>query len=80
MERNLENQSLFKSKAYVNGEWQDALNGGTFEVINPATGAAIAKLPEMNGEDVSRASHGAQVAFGSWKKTTGKQRGKILRK
>lgn len=80
MEHKLEDQALLKSKAYVNGEWEDAQNGSAFEVINPATEVVIATLPEMDEKDVARASSCAQVAFKSWKKVTGKERGKILRK
>lgn len=80
MERKLGDSSLLKSKAYVNGEWQDALDGDTFEVINPATEKVIAVLPEMNDKDVSRASLSAQAALKSWRMITGKQRGKMLRK
>ena len=29
---------------YVNGQWRDAASGATFDVVNPATGEAIATL------------------------------------
>ncbi|MBA5770665.1 hypothetical protein, partial [Escherichia coli] len=37
----LKDPSLFRQQAYVNGEWQGATNGETFEVRNPATGGLL---------------------------------------
>ena len=31
----------FESKAYINGKYVDAIDGGKFENINPATGETI---------------------------------------
>src|SRR6478672_11978651 len=43
----LKDPSLLQSKAYLNGEWQDADNKETFEVLNTATGELIAQVPRM---------------------------------
>lgn len=37
----LKDPSLFRQQAYVNGEWQGATNGETFDVRNPATGGLL---------------------------------------
>ncbi len=76
----LQNQSLYITKAYLNGEWVDSMSGETFEVLNPSTGDVIAVIPEMNVEDVAQASKQAAAAFKTWKKTSPKMRGKIIRK
>ena len=43
----LQDQSLYITKAYLNGEWVDSVSGETFEVVNPSTGDVIAIIPEM---------------------------------
>lgn len=32
---------------YINGKWESAEHAETFDVINPATGKAIAKEPRL---------------------------------
>jgi succinate-semialdehyde dehydrogenase / glutarate-semialdehyde dehydrogenase len=76
----LKDKSLFKSQAYVNGKWVDAKSGQTFEVENPATGEIIGTMPEMNKDDTEAAIDAAAAALPSFKKTTGRQRSKMLRK
>ncbi|OXH88787.1 hypothetical protein CA831_16240, partial [Burkholderia multivorans] len=43
----LKDPSLFRQQAYINGEWQGAANGETFEVRNPATGGLVGTVPTM---------------------------------
>ena len=47
----------------IGGESVDAADGGTFDVVNPATGKVIAKVPLGGREDVDRAVAAAQKAF-----------------
>lgn len=76
----LNDKSLLKSQAYVNGKWVGARSGKTFEVQDPATGKTIGSMPEMNKEDIDLAIKAAVDAFPSFKRTTGRQRSKMLRK
>ncbi|ALL69000.1 Succinate-semialdehyde dehydrogenase [NADP+] [Paraburkholderia caribensis MBA4] len=76
----LKDPSLLQSKAYLNGEWQDADNKETFEVLNPATGELIAQVPRMGAQETRRAIEAANKAWPAWKAKTGKQRAEILRK
>ncbi len=50
-------------KMYVGGEWTDASDGNTRQIISPATGDAIAEVPEGTAEDVDRAVRAAKRAF-----------------
>lgn len=43
----LSNPSLLRTKGYINGEWVDASDDAKFPVINPATGAQLAEVPNM---------------------------------
>ncbi|CDH54930.1 succinate-semialdehyde dehydrogenase [Lichtheimia corymbifera JMRC:FSU:9682] len=74
----LKDSSLFRHAAYVNSEW--ITSDKTFSVYDPATGKEIGKLPEMGGEDTTKAIQAASEAFKSWSQTTGKQRHDLLKK
>src|SRR4249919_2449767 len=39
----------------IGGEWTDASDGNTREILSPATGDAIAEVPEGTAADVDRA-------------------------
>ncbi|OXH84697.1 hypothetical protein CA830_30990, partial [Burkholderia multivorans] len=39
----------------IGGEWSDAASGRTIEVVNPADGSTIARVPEADEHDVQRA-------------------------
>jgi len=47
--------TVSQQKNFVGGEWVDAVEGGTMEVINPATGETIAEVPRGTEADVDRA-------------------------
>lgn len=73
--------SLLKDKAYVNGKWITSGDGDhKFDVYNPATGEVVGSVPNLDTGDVKKAIEAADVAFGSWKRTTPKERSDLLRK
>jgi succinate-semialdehyde dehydrogenase/glutarate-semialdehyde dehydrogenase len=76
----LKDQSLLKSQTYVNGEWVDAKSGKTFEVHDPATGKLIGTQPEMDRHDTQAAIDAAAAALPAFRKTTGRERARMLRK
>ncbi|OCK77941.1 succinate-semialdehyde dehydrogenase-like protein [Lepidopterella palustris CBS 459.81] len=76
----LNDKSLLKPHAYVNGEWIGAKSGKTFEVKDPSTGKVIAKVPDMDKSDIEAAIAAAAAALTSFRKTTGRERSKMLRK
>jgi 1-pyrroline dehydrogenase len=65
---------------YVGGEWVGAAEGGTMEVLNPATGEAIASVPQGTQADVDRAVEAAKRAFPDWLETTPQERSGLLLK
>lgn len=67
-------------KNYINGAWLDALNGGTWSVINPATEQTITTVPFGGVADVQVAIDAAVAAFPVWKNTNAWQRADILKK
>ncbi len=66
-------------KNFVGGEWVDA-DGGTMEVVNPATGETIAEVPRASAADVDRAVEAAQKALPEWLETTPGERSALLLK
>src|SRR2546429_8132643 len=67
-------------KNLVGGKWVDSLDGGTMEVLNPATGETIAEVPRSSAEDVDRAVQAAKKALPEWLQTTPGERSEMLLK
>jgi 1-pyrroline dehydrogenase len=67
-------------KQFIGGDFVDAADGRTAEVINPANDATIANVPASSAEDVDRAVNAAEAAFESWKQTTPQDRSLLLLK
>src|SRR5438034_404750 len=72
--------TVSQRKNFVGGEWVDAAEGGTMEVINPATGETIAEVPSGTQADVDRAVEAAKKALPEWLETTPGERGEALLK
>lgn len=64
---------------YVAGEWVPASDGATFELVNPADGSIICRIPSASDEDISRALHAAETGFERWRDTPVKERSRALR-
>jgi aminobutyraldehyde dehydrogenase len=65
---------------FVGGEWVDATEGATAEIINPATGETIAEVPDGTQADVDRAVEAAKRALPEWLETTPQERSELLLK
>ena len=65
---------------FIAGEFVDAADGATEEVLNPATADAIAEAPVSGEEDVARAVAAAKEAFDGWAATTPGERALALLK
>ena len=65
---------------FIGGEWVDALSGETFETVDPATGAAWARVPEAGEADVDAAVRAARAALDdpAWADLTPGGRGRLL--
>lgn len=63
----------------IDGEWVDAQEGETFEVINPATSEVIAHVPKGGLKDAQKALEAADRAFKEWSILPPIKRGIILR-
>ncbi|MEU6175682.1 gamma-aminobutyraldehyde dehydrogenase [Streptantibioticus parmotrematis] len=65
---------------YIDGEFRDAADGRTTDVVNPATGEAYATAPLSAAADVDAAMAAAAAAFPAWRDTTPAERQKALLK
>ena len=65
---------------FVGGKWVDAAEGGTAEIINPATGDTIAEVPDGTQADVDRAVEAAKAALPEWLETTPGERAEMMLK
>ncbi|MBW3593343.1 MAG: aldehyde dehydrogenase family protein, partial [Actinobacteria bacterium] len=65
---------------FVGGEWLDAVEGETMEVLNPATGETIVEVPRGTQADVDRAVDAAKRALPEWRETTPQDRSELLLK
>ena len=65
---------------FIGGEFVDAADGRTADVINPANDEVIANVPASSQEDVNRAVDAAAKAFETWKKTTPQDRSLLMLK
>jgi 1-pyrroline dehydrogenase len=72
--------AVSQHKNFVGGEWVDAAEGGTAEIINPATGETIAEVPQGSEADVDRAVEAAKAALPEWLETTPQERSEMLLK
>jgi len=67
-------------KQYINGEWVDASNGKTWDVVNPATEGVLVTVPFGNDADCRAAIDAAKEGFKVWSKTNAFDRAVILKK
>jgi betaine-aldehyde dehydrogenase len=65
---------LRRMRNYIDGEFRDAADGRTTEVVNPATGEAYATAPLSGQADVDAAMAAATAAFPAWRDTTPAER------
>src|SRR5919198_1728447 len=67
-------------KNFVGGEWVESLDGGTMEVLNPATGETVAEVPRSTEKDVDRAVEAAKKTLPEWLESTPGERAELLLK
>ena len=72
--------TVSQHKNFVGGKWVDAVEGGTMEVLNPATGETIAEVPRGTPADDERAVEAAKQALPEWLETTPQERSEALLK
>lgn len=66
---------------YIDGEFREASDGGTFQAYNPATGESIAEIARATVEDTQAAIDAARTAFdsGVWSGLSREERSRIIK-
>jgi acyl-CoA reductase-like NAD-dependent aldehyde dehydrogenase len=65
--------------AFIGGAYVDAGEAETFAVMEPATGREIARVVNGGADLVDRAVAQARRAYGPWRDTSPRERGRLLR-
>lgn len=68
------------TQLFINGEWQDAQDGKTLAIFNPATGKEIGRVAHASTADLDRALASAQKGFETWRDLPAIERNKIMRR
>ena len=76
----LKDMSLLRQQAFIDGAWVDALDGATHAVVNPSTGAEIARVPDMGADETEQAIDAAARALPAWRARSAKDRAGLLRR
>ena len=76
----LDRSDLLLSQAYIDGEWTGAVSGAVVEVFDPASGSAIASVPDMGAEETKRAVEAANAALPAWRALLAKERAALIYK
>jgi succinate-semialdehyde dehydrogenase/glutarate-semialdehyde dehydrogenase len=75
----LNDPSLLRQQACINGEWCDADSGATIAVHNPATGELLGSVPDMGATETRRAIEAGNAAWKGWRSKLAKERAALLR-
>jgi succinate-semialdehyde dehydrogenase len=70
---------VYRYQQYIGGEWRDASNGGTWDVLNPATEDVVRTVPFGTDVDCRNAIDAAAAALSGWATRTAYERGAILK-
>ena len=65
---------------YINGKWQDAVNGELKNVYSPTNEDLIAKIQDGDEADAIKALKAAESAHGEWSLLPARKRAEILRR
>jgi succinate-semialdehyde dehydrogenase/glutarate-semialdehyde dehydrogenase len=76
----LEDPSLLRDKAYIDGQWTAADNGKKFAVRNPADGSEVGNVPDLGVAETRRAIDAASRAYPGWRAKTAKERAAVMRR
>ena len=76
----LNDPTLFRQQALINGRWRDASSKETLVVTNPANGQQLGSVPKMGAAETREAIDAAAGALPAWRALTAKERSAILRR
>ena len=69
---------LVENAHLIGGEWVPAASGETIDVLDPATGDLLARVPRGTATDIDAAVRAAEAAFPAWRDTSASARGALV--
>ena len=66
------------TRLFIDGQWSDAADGRTLDVLNPASGAVIGTVAHASTADLDRALDAADRGFRDWRDRTAAERASIM--
>lgn len=69
----------FHTQAYIGGQWLDAMDHSTFDVVNPANDRVIAAVANCGSKETEQAITAAHGALALWSATPAKERARLMR-
>ena len=69
----------FHTQAYIGGQWLDAMDRSTFDVLNPANDNVIAAVANCGSKETEQAITAAHGALALWSATPAKERARLMR-
>lgn len=67
------------TQLFIEGQWQDAADGRTQAVFNPATGKESGRVAHAGKANLDRALAAARKGFETWRDMSAADRSKIMR-
>ncbi|MES3675580.1 NAD-dependent succinate-semialdehyde dehydrogenase [Halomonas elongata] len=77
---NLQDKDLLRQQCLIDGDWVGADDGTTDDVINPADGSVIGRVPRLGEAETFGAIDSAERAMVDWRRKTAKERAVLLRR
>lgn len=76
----LNDPTLFREFAYINGEWCAGEDGNGIDVTNPADGTWLGAVVSLTADQSRAAVEAADKAFAAWSMLLPQERSKVLRR
>ncbi|ARM91926.1 succinate-semialdehyde dehydrogenase (NADP(+)) protein (plasmid) [Rhizobium sp. CIAT894] len=76
----LKDKTLFRQAAPVAGQWIEVGDGPSVDVVNPADGRLLGRVPKLGAIETRKAIEAAQLAMPAWAARTAKERSGFLRR
>ena len=76
----LRDGDLLREDLFIDGAWTPGSGGERTDVIDPATGAVIARMANATADDVRRAVTAAEAAAPAWGRMTATARSRVMRR
>lgn len=71
---------IFQQQCYIGGQWCDALDKRTLNVLDPGRGTILGTVPNMGMAQTRRAIEAAEQALPAWRSRTAADRAGFLRR